>query len=82
MGKAISMVASVFLSFLPRVGLILKPLGLHRTVIIFSVFSGVTDRWKFAFMVTRDAPRGWPQLKRFEIKLSLIRKAENVNMFK
>jgi hypothetical protein len=54
MGKAISMVASVFLSFLPRVGLILKPLGLHRTALTFSGLSSVTGRWKFVFTVIRD----------------------------
>ncbi len=52
--KARSKVASVFLSFLPRVGLILRHLGLLRTALIVSDFSGVTGRWKFVFTVIRD----------------------------
>ena len=50
MGKARSTVASVFLSYLPRFGIVLQHLGLQRTALIVSDFSGVTDRWKFVFM--------------------------------
>jgi hypothetical protein len=56
MGKAISMVASVFLSFLPHVGLLLKPLRLSRSALFFPVFSGVAGRWIFVLAAIRDAP--------------------------
>jgi hypothetical protein len=49
MGKARSTVASVSLSFLPRVGLVLQHLGLHRNALIVSDLSGVTGYWKFVF---------------------------------
>ncbi len=55
MGKARSTVASVCLSFLPRVGQILQYLGLHGTALIFPVWRVVENS---SLRVIRDDSPG------------------------
>jgi hypothetical protein len=72
MGKARSTVASVFLSFLPRFGLVLQHLRLQRTALHYFRCDG-------SFEMTAQAR---PHSRRLEISSSLKSEAINANIFK